>query len=192
MRLRSRALALFTVTVASLTATDLDAQQMAPSRLRTVAAADAAPPWPVSLVAIVPSDTPSTPFPSAPKSLIASQIVGGTLAAVALGFGSWYLVESVDVNGRITKGDSGFSPNANLAYAVGSWAGASTISYFLGTADGSHASMRVTVLATGVATIPLFLGREEPYLPIIGIVLVAPLQSVFAAIGYQTTRRGPR
>ena len=35
----------------------------------------------------------------------------------------------------------------------------------------------------------LALGRHEPYLPIIGLVLGAPAQAVGATVGYQLTRR---
>jgi hypothetical protein len=167
----------------------LGAQQMAPGRFRPAALVAE---MPTSLVFVAPSDTPSTRIPPAARSLIASQVIGGFLGAVIGGLGPWYLVDASDQSGRKVKGDWGYSPNANTAYAVGSWAGASTLSYLLGQADGSHASMTSTALGAGLATLPLLLGREEPFLPIVGVVLVAPLQSAFAAVGYHKTRRGPR
>jgi hypothetical protein len=42
-----------------------------------------------------------------------------------------------------------------------------------------------------VPTIPLALGRHDPYLPLFGLVFGAPAQGVGATLGYQLTRRVP-
>jgi hypothetical protein len=64
-------------------------------------------------------------------------------------------------------------------------------SFLVGRADGSRGSFGATLLGAAVASIPTALGRHEPYLPLLGIVIGAPLQAIGATIGYQVTRRDP-
>jgi hypothetical protein len=127
----------------------------------------------------------------ASNARIASQIGGGALAAGLLGLAAWALLDNPEGSDRRVKGDAGYTPNANTAYAAGSFLGSVLAVYWLGRGDGSRGSLGATALGAGLATIPLALGRHEPYLPIIGLVLGAPAQAVGATIGYQLTRREP-
>jgi hypothetical protein len=120
---------------------------------------------------------------------IAGQVVGGALAAGLVGFVAWNLLDDPEGPDRRVKGDAGYTPNANTAYAAGSFVGAVLAVYLIGRGDGSRGSLAATALGAGVATIPLALGRHEPYLPIIGIALGAPAQAAAATLGYQLTRR---
>jgi hypothetical protein len=127
----------------------------------------------------------------ASNARIAAQIGGGALAAGLVGMAAWALLDDAEGSDRRVKGDAGYTPNANSAYAAGSFLGSVLAVYWLGRGDGSRGSLGATALGAGLATIPLALGRHEPYLPIIGLVLGAPAQAVGATIGYQLTRREP-
>ena len=120
---------------------------------------------------------------------IAGQIAGGALAAAALGAVAWAAFDNPEGSDRRVKGDAGYTPNANSAYAAASFIGSTAAVYWIGRGDGSRGSLAATALGAAVVTIPLALLRHEPYLPVIGIVLGAPLQAVAAAVGYQLTRR---
>jgi hypothetical protein len=120
---------------------------------------------------------------------IAAQVVGGALAAGVLGFVAWQLVDDPEGPDRRVKGDAGYTPNANTAFAAASFVGSVAAVYAIGRGDGSRGSFGATVLGAAIATIPLALGRHQPYLPLIGLVLGAPAQAVGATLGYQLTRR---
>jgi hypothetical protein len=119
---------------------------------------------------------------------IAGQVTGGMVAAAAFGLGAWSLVDDPGGSDRRVKGDAGYTPNANTAYAAASFVGATAVVYLFGRGDGSDGSLLATALGSGVATALLFLGRHEPYLPLLGVALGAPLQAIGGTIGYQRTR----
>jgi hypothetical protein len=119
----------------------------------------------------------------------AGQIAGGIRGASVVGLVAWHHWDDPYGPGRRVKGDAGYTPEANTAYAVGSCVGSTLLVYWIGRSDGSRGSFWVTALGTGLASIPLFLGRQEPYLPILGITLGAPVQALGGLIGYQSTRR---
>lgn len=120
---------------------------------------------------------------------IAGQLAGGIVGASVVGLMAWRHWDDPYGPGRRVKGDAGYTPDANTAYAVGSFVGSTLLVYWIGRGDGSHASFWATALGTGLASVPLFLGRQEPYLPIFGIALGAPLQALGGVIGYTWTRR---
>jgi hypothetical protein len=125
----------------------------------------------------------------AANARIAAQIGGGALVAGVVGFAAWKLLDNPEGSDRRVKGDAGYTPNANTAFAVGSFVGGAAAAYLIGRGDGSRGSFGATALGAAIATIPVALGRHEPYLPLIGLVLGAPLQAVGATVGYQLTRR---
>jgi hypothetical protein len=127
----------------------------------------------------------------APSGRIAAQILVGAAAAAVVGFVAWSIVDDPEGPDRRVKGDAGYTPNANTAFAIGSFVGGAVASFLVGRADGSRGSFGATLLGAAVASIPSALGRHEPYLPLLGIVIGAPLQAIGATIGYQVTRRDP-
>jgi hypothetical protein len=127
----------------------------------------------------------------AARGRIAMQVLVGVGAAAAVGLVAWSMVDDPEGAGRRVKGDAGYTPNANTAYAVGSFVGTALATYMVGRGDGSRASFGATALGAAIASIPIALGRHEPYLPLFGIVLGAPLQALGGTIGYQSTRREP-
>jgi hypothetical protein len=127
----------------------------------------------------------------AANARIAAQIGGGALAAGVLGFVAWKAFDDPEGSDRRVKGDAGYTPNANTAFAVGSYLGGTVATYLIGRGDGSRGSFAATALGAAVATIPIALGRHQPYLPWISLVFGAPLQAIGATLGYQLTRREP-
>jgi hypothetical protein len=120
---------------------------------------------------------------------IAGQIAGSLLAAGLFGFAAWAALDNPEGSDRRVKGDAGYTPNANTAYAAGSFAGSVAAAYVIGRGDGSRGSVAATALGAALATIPLALARHEPYLPLLGLVFGAPAQALGATLGYQLTRR---
>lgn len=119
------------------------------------------------------------------------QLAVGILAAMAVGIGAFAYYDDPEGPGRRVKGDEGYTPKANVAFAIGSFAGATLGSYLVGRSDGSHGSFLATALGAGIATVPVALAWNDPYAPYLGVLIGAPLQGVGARIGYQRTRRGP-
>ncbi|MFN8669595.1 MAG: hypothetical protein U0164_20575 [Gemmatimonadaceae bacterium] len=113
----------------------------------------------------------------------ARQFVVGLVGAWAVGLVAFKAIDDPGGPGRKVKGDAGYTPNANTAYALGSWLGSAGGVYWAGR---QHAcgSFSKTLLLTGLPTIPLLLLRDEPYLPVIGVVLGAPVQSLVATAAY--------
>jgi hypothetical protein len=121
--------------------------------------------------------------------LIAGQIVAGSLSAAGAGFLSWAAYNHPNGADRRVRGDAGYTPNANTAYALGSFAGAVAATHLVGRIDGSRGNLLGTVIGAAIPTIPLFLGRDDPYLPIYGVLFAAPAQALGGMLGDQLTRR---
>lgn len=119
------------------------------------------------------------------------QLAVGVLAAMAVGVAAFAYYDDPEGPGRRVKGDEGYTPKANAALAIGSFAGATLASYLVGRSDGSHGSFLATALGAGIGTIPTALAYNEPYAPFVGVLIGAPLQGIGARIGYQHTRRAP-
>src|SRR5437868_6447731 len=100
--------------------------------------------------------------------LIGGQLVGGALAAAGAGFLAWGAYENPNGTDRRVKGDEGYTPNANTAYAIGSYAGVVAATHLIGRLDGSRGNLLGTALGAAIPSLPLFFGRNEPYLPLIG------------------------
>ncbi|HWE44087.1 MAG TPA: hypothetical protein VG432_16410 [Gemmatimonadaceae bacterium] len=170
------------------------AQYLAPPAFRTPAMAELHAT--TRYAGFVPATTPVRVTPAAlPAPEQASsrtkrrQLAIGTLAAMAVGIAAFAYYDDPAGPGRRVKGDAGYTPNANAAFAVGSFAGATLASYLAGRSDGSHGSFLATALGAGLGTIPVALAWNEPYAPFLGVIVGAPLQGLGARIGYQHTRR---
>lgn len=117
------------------------------------------------------------------------QLAVGVLAAMAVGIAAFAYYDDPEGPDRRVKGDEGYTPRANAAFAIGSFAGATLASYLVGRSDGSHGSLLATALGAGIGTIPVALAYNDPYAPFVGVLLSAPLQGIGARIGYQKTRQ---
>jgi hypothetical protein len=123
------------------------------------------------------------------SAMMVGQVVVGSLAAAGGGIAAWRFYDNAEGADRRVKGDAGYTPNANTAYAVGSFVGAVAGTHLMGRIAGMKGNVFGAVLGAAIPTIPLLFGREEPYLPLIGIVLGAPLQALGGAIGNRLARQ---
>lgn len=106
-----------------------------------------------------------------------AQAAAGVLGAWIGGIASYQAVNEWDSFPQRSNGDDPYKPDANTAFAIGSWAGSTTLIFFSG--ESGCGSFGRTALGTAIPSALLLLGRYQPYLPLFG-VLLAPVQ---AAIG---------
>ena len=115
----------------------------------------------------------------------ALQIGAGVLGAWIGGMGSWAAIDDIDAPDRRVKGDAGYQPNANTAYAIGSWAGSTLGVYGAGRLLKPRCgSLIATAVGAGLPSLFLAFGRHEPYLPIIGVIVAAPFQAIGGAVAW--------
>ena len=111
--------------------------------------------------------------------------MAGVLGAWVGGMTAWSALDDPTGPGRKVKGDAGYTPNANTAFAIGSWLGSATGAWLAGSSPMSCGNF---ARAAGYSLAPsalLFFGREEPYLPLMGVVFAAPFQALAATLGDQ-------
>jgi len=114
-----------------------------------------------------------------------AQVAAGVAGAWLVGMAAWSAIDDPMAPDRKVKGDAGYQPNANTAYAIGSWVGSTLAVYAVGKAfDGHTGSLGGTAIGTGIVSVFLLLGREEPYLPLIGLAIGAPLQALAGVVGH--------
>lgn len=113
---------------------------------------------------------------------IVGQLALGVIGAWIGGIVPFAAIDDVNAPDRRVKGDEAYQPNANTAFAIGSWVG-STLGTFLAGPQGCGSFGR-TALGTGIPSVVLLLGRDDPYLPLIGVVLIAPLQAIGGTLMY--------
>lgn len=106
-----------------------------------------------------------------------AQAAAGVMGAWIGGVGSYQAVNEWDAFKQRSNGDDPYKPDANTAYAIGSWAGSTTLIFFTG--KWGCGSFGRTALGTGIPSALLLFGRYHAYLPLLGIIL-APVQ---AAVG---------
>lgn len=111
------------------------------------------------------------------------QFAIGLAGAWAVGLVAFKTLDDPNGPGHKVKGDAGYTPNANTACALGSWLGSAGGAYLAGK-HRSCGSFKKTLLFTGIPTLPLLLLRDEPYLPLIGVVLGAPAQALVSTAAY--------
>ena len=111
---------------------------------------------------------------------ILGQLATGVLGAWAGGFGAYRSVDAIDPSEGKVDGDAGYKPNANTAWAIGSWVGSTAMIFVAGRRAGRKAcgSLGRTALGTGIPSALLLLGRDEGYLPLLGVLFGAPLQAI--------------
>ncbi len=116
---------------------------------------------------------------SCERSRIATvaQAAAGMFGAWIGGLGAYTAVNEWDPSPQVSNGDDPYKPNANTAYAIGSWVGSTTLTFLAG--SPRCGSLGRTALGAGIPSALLLFGRHEPYLPIVGFIL-APVQ---AAVG---------
>jgi hypothetical protein len=111
---------------------------------------------------------------------VLGQLATGVIGAWVGGLGAYLAVDAIDPSETKVDGDAGYKPNANTAWALGSWAGSTTLIFLAGRRAGRRAcgSFSRTALGTGIPSVVLLLGRDEGYLPLLGVLFGAPLQAI--------------
>jgi len=107
---------------------------------------------------------------------IMGQLATGILGAWIGGAAAYAAVYELDPSEMRVRGDAGYKPNANTAFAIGSWAGSTALVFVAG--RRACGSLGRTALGTGIPSAVLLFGRHEGYLPILGALFIAPLQSL--------------
>ncbi|MCC6772325.1 MAG: hypothetical protein IT360_14120 [Gemmatimonadaceae bacterium] len=115
---------------------------------------------------------------------VTRSIVAGTIVASLVGLVAWKAVDNPGGSDRRVKGDAGYTPNANTAYALGSWLGSTLAVHLAGRRYGACGSLARAALGAGIPTAVLLLGRDEPILPVLGVLFGAPAQSLGATIAH--------
>jgi hypothetical protein len=116
------------------------------------------------------------------------QAIGGAVVGSIVGIVAWKHYDNPYGLDRRVRGDEGYTPNANIAYAIGSFVGSTVAVQLIGQTDGSRSPIWSTALGAGLGSIPGFLSRDEPFLPLLGSVFFSPLQGGLGMVGYQTSR----
>jgi hypothetical protein len=111
------------------------------------------------------------------------RVAAGVFAGWGIGLTAYKLRDNPEGEGRRMSRGTDYSPAANTTYLVGSFLGSAAAVYLRGRQD-KQGSLLGTLVGTAIASAPLVLARNEPYLPIFGFVIGAPLQSIGGAIGF--------
>lgn len=110
------------------------------------------------------------------------EFVAGILGAVTAGALAYRTAEAL-ADDRAVKGDAGYSPAGNVAFVPGSLLGAATGAYAVRRSGGGQGSFGLALLGAAIPSTLLLLGLDEPYMPIIAVATVVPLQSLGARMG---------
>lgn len=126
---------------------------------------------------------------------IGSQVLGATLSAAVAGTAAYALFDKPKDTPGCHRGFGegvGYCPNANTAFAIGSFLGSTAMIQLIGPGDGGRGSLAATAIGTGIPTVPLLLGRNNELTALAGIVFGAPAQGILGTLGYQLTRTQSR
>jgi hypothetical protein len=111
---------------------------------------------------------------------VVGQILAGTAGAWVGGLAAFARFDDPYGPGRRVKGDAGYTPDANTAYAVGSFVGA-VAGVELAARFRCGSALR-SMLGAAAPSALLLLGRDEPYLFVLGVLFVAPVQAAGATL----------
>lgn len=112
------------------------------------------------------------------------------LKGAAGAVGSWllavptYLLLDAHAGDRRVEGDAAYSPTANLGLIGASAIGSSVGVHVAGEVLGVEGSFWGALLGSGIASLPLLLGTNDPYLPYYGLTIGVALQDVGSLIGH--------
>ena len=114
------------------------------------------------------------------KADFMGQWATGVLGAWIGGIVAYAVVDKLDPSEPRYRGDGTYKPNANTAFAIGSWVGSTALIVRAGRRAGRRGcgSFGGAALGAAVPTVVLLLGRHEPLLPLLGALYIAPLQGL--------------
>jgi hypothetical protein len=131
---------------------------------------------------VVPQQTPAQQS-AARHAMFNRRVAAGVFGGWAIGLTAYKLRDNPEGTDRQLSRGTDYSPAANTTYLVGSFLGSAGAVYLRGRRD-TRGSLLGTLVGTAIASAPLVLARNEPYLPIFGFMIGAPLQSLGGAIGF--------
>lgn len=108
------------------------------------------------------------------------QFAAGVLGAWIGGVVPYQMLDDIDAPSRRVKGDAGYQRNANVAFALGSWVGSAAMVAL--TRSPGCGSMQSAMFGAAIPSALLLAGYDEPYLPVLGVFLGAPAQSLGATM----------
>jgi len=129
-----------------------------------------------AFVAPVPHIQAATPSCNRSAARVIGQLATGLLGAWVGGLGAYAAVYGLDPSETRVDGDAGYKPNANTAFAIGSWIGSTAMIFVAG--RPRCGSLGPTAVGTGIPSAVLILGRDMGYLAILGALFVAPVQAL--------------
>ena len=115
---------------------------------------------------------------------LALQFLASSAGAAGAGLVGYFVFDEVGT--KRVEGDAGYTRAGNVAYLVGSAAGATLGAHLVGRSMGGRSPVWATAAGAVVGTLPLFLaaGIDEPYLPLMGVALGWIPQAAFATLGF--------
>lgn len=116
-------------------------------------------------------------------------MVIGWMSSIAVGFLAWRALDSPDGQHPRVRDGWGYTPKALTALGIGSYVGATAGIWLSGRRRGAGGTLLATAIGAALPTIPVFLTRDDPLLPLMIIVAWAPLQGGLGYVGYKLSAR---
>ena len=117
-----------------------------------------------------------------------SQIVGGYLIGLAVGFLAWRATDEPDGQHSHVRQDWGYTPSAHKAFVVGSFAGATSSVWALGRRRGAKGKLWSTAVGAAIPSIPFYF-MDHPLVPFMMAWAGAPAQAIGGYVGYKSTAK---
>ncbi len=117
----------------------------------------------------------------------AQQAVVGYMGAILIGFLAWRAFDEPAGQHSRVQQDWGYTPDAHTAFGIGSFVGATLGVWGTGRKRGATGTLLSTAVGAAIPTVWILSKRDDPMLPFVGALFGAPLQGMFAYVGYKAT-----
>lgn len=115
------------------------------------------------------------------------QMVIGWMSSILVGFAAWRAFDSPNGQHPKVRDGWGYTPKALTAMGIGSYVGATAGVWLSGRRRGASGTLLGTAIGAALPTIPVFLMRDDPLLPLMIVIAWAPAQGVLAYTGYKVS-----
>lgn len=117
-----------------------------------------------------------------------SQVVGGYLVGLAVGFLAWRATDEPDGQHSRVRQDWGYTPRAHKAFVIGSFAGATSAVWGLGRRRGANGKLWSTAIGAALPSIPFYF-MDHPLVPFMMAWAGTPAQAIGGYVGYKSTAK---
>jgi hypothetical protein len=117
-----------------------------------------------------------------------SQVVGGYLIGLAVGFLAWRATDEPDGQHSHVRQDWGYTPSAHKWFVVGSAVGATSAVWALGHRRGAKGKLWSTAIGAAIPSIPFYF-MDHPLVPFMMAWAGAPAQAIGGYVGYKSTSK---